>query len=398
MTSNEENLLTAPSGGPSTLADAESKQSEQMQASGQPQGTNLPNQSSNPSQNPDTPANRPRTFRTSPDSRLLGTEALEQLRISQREGRAVERADKLFEDRLNSLRKKEAQLMEIVKCFSKCPIRGDVRSITLMAYDVQPKEHVKISGLANIGADRNRFNITLDLENAKKKVNKKEVGMKQRLSSAPLETKMERPDEVKVLLYRESTHIAFRDEILNEIRTYHFLAIDVHGDSWYWIFETMYANNFRLEKNIIYKERNADLGGNEETRQYSKLRTIRTADRFLLSLNEDTNIKFSHQKNNNVHLEVDNIVGLLQEVISEILIGKMYIDISRVKAVPIEEVNTEHFNQLEDKINRAEVLPIAITNVVDDIPEELNELGIGEGNIFASEEKQLIDDMIKQKL
>eukprot|EP00924_Labyrinthula_sp_SR-Ha-C_P015276 augustus_masked-scaffold_9-processed-gene-13.4-mRNA-1 protein AED:1.00 eAED:1.00 QI:0/0/0/0/1/1/2/0/931 len=71
---------------------------------------------------------------------------------------------------------------------------------------------------------------------------------------------------------------------------------------------------------------------------------------------------------------------------------------SKLKVLPIEEVTSTHFQDLENINDPAKVTPIVISNLVDDIPEELNEIGIGEGNIEQVEEKKLIKKMIVDKL
>eukprot|EP00924_Labyrinthula_sp_SR-Ha-C_P000321 augustus_masked-scaffold_25-processed-gene-3.52-mRNA-1 protein AED:1.00 eAED:1.00 QI:0/0/0/0/1/1/5/0/494 len=55
-------------------------------------------------------------------------------------------------------------------------------------------------------------------------------------------------------------------------------------------------------------------------------------------------------------------------------------------------------NPAWDEVILAKVTPIVISNLVDDIPEELNEIGIGEGNIEKVEEKKLIKKMTVEKL
>eukprot|EP00924_Labyrinthula_sp_SR-Ha-C_P011426 augustus_masked-scaffold_46-processed-gene-0.2-mRNA-1 protein AED:1.00 eAED:1.00 QI:0/0/0/0/1/1/3/0/752 len=144
-------------------------------------------------------------------------------------------------------------------------------------------------------------------------------------------------------------------------------------------------------------------------------KTVKMLRRSLLFLKEGFKMNFGHQRNNDVHLEVDDVNTLLKTIISEMLNGqdvkyKVHVSsqkakvpkksqpvVRKVNAIPIEEVNTHHFVKPEEN-NPVNILPIAITNVVDNIPEELNEFGIGEGNIFESQERELIDEMINQKL
>eukprot|EP00924_Labyrinthula_sp_SR-Ha-C_P009982 snap_masked-scaffold_21-processed-gene-5.42-mRNA-1 protein AED:0.45 eAED:0.45 QI:0/-1/0/1/-1/1/1/0/1856 len=70
--------------------------------------------------------------------------------------------------------------------------------------------------------------------------------------------------------------------------------------------------------------------------------------------------------------------------------------VSNIKGIPFDEVEDEHFENLEKA--QAAVPPILISNMVDNIPEEFNEVGIGEGNISVSEEDVLLSESIQEKI
>eukprot|EP00924_Labyrinthula_sp_SR-Ha-C_P003686 snap_masked-scaffold_3-processed-gene-2.39-mRNA-1 protein AED:0.48 eAED:0.48 QI:0/-1/0/1/-1/1/1/0/1861 len=178
---------------------------------------------------------------------------------------------------------------------------------------------------------------------------------------------------------------------------------------------------FRLAENIVYESE----GGQPEGQRFeniSKLKTLKQASRFLLFLNTEKDVKLNHQKNNDVYLKTQSKVTALKEILREVLqkenvkfihkildnniepnkitkpLKNLVPGVRKIKAVPFEEVGSSHFEELEALKEPENILPIAITNVVDNIPDELNELGIGEGNIFASDEKALLEEMIKNKL
>eukprot|EP00924_Labyrinthula_sp_SR-Ha-C_P003705 snap_masked-scaffold_3-processed-gene-2.40-mRNA-1 protein AED:1.00 eAED:1.00 QI:0/-1/0/0/-1/1/1/0/569 len=116
MSSDNNETPTVPSGGQEAPSDEIAGQSEPDQGQNQsqdeiPQNPSTPS-NSNPLANAaeNAPAERSRSSRSSPDPDLLDTNALERLRITQRERRAMDRAEKLFEERLASLREKEADI------------------------------------------------------------------------------------------------------------------------------------------------------------------------------------------------------------------------------------------------------------------------------------------------
>eukprot|EP00924_Labyrinthula_sp_SR-Ha-C_P002806 snap_masked-scaffold_13-processed-gene-7.24-mRNA-1 protein AED:1.00 eAED:1.00 QI:0/-1/0/0/-1/1/1/0/551 len=69
-----------------------------------------------------------------------------------------------------------------------------------------------------------------------------------------------------------------------------------------------------------------------------------------------------------------------------------------IKPIPIEDVDSEHFKQLDDDPSPSEVTPLVIQNLVDNIPEEFNEVGIGEGAIEGEVENNILTQMIQEKL
>eukprot|EP00924_Labyrinthula_sp_SR-Ha-C_P011180 snap_masked-scaffold_81-processed-gene-0.32-mRNA-1 protein AED:1.00 eAED:1.00 QI:0/0/0/0/1/1/3/0/505 len=69
-----------------------------------------------------------------------------------------------------------------------------------------------------------------------------------------------------------------------------------------------------------------------------------------------------------------------------------------IDPIPLEEVDTSHFDKLDLEPSPSQVTLLLIHNMVDNIPEEFNEVGIGEGAIGKSEEKSILQEMIKAKL
>eukprot|EP00924_Labyrinthula_sp_SR-Ha-C_P003703 snap_masked-scaffold_3-processed-gene-2.12-mRNA-1 protein AED:0.66 eAED:0.67 QI:0/-1/0/1/-1/1/1/0/276 len=72
--------------------------------------------------------------------------------------------------------------------------------------------------------------------------------------------------------------------------------------------------------------------------------------------------------------------------------------VGAIEPIPIEEVSSEHFKQLENDSSPSEVTPLIIQNLVDNIPEEFNEVGIGEGAIEEEIEKDILLEMINNKI
>eukprot|EP00924_Labyrinthula_sp_SR-Ha-C_P009660 snap_masked-scaffold_22-processed-gene-2.40-mRNA-1 protein AED:0.48 eAED:0.48 QI:0/-1/0/1/-1/1/1/0/1851 len=70
--------------------------------------------------------------------------------------------------------------------------------------------------------------------------------------------------------------------------------------------------------------------------------------------------------------------------------------VNELKGIPLEEVTDEHFIDVSNASKP--VPPILISNMVDNIPEEFNEVGIGEGNISKTDEKVLLFNTIKIKI
>eukprot|EP00924_Labyrinthula_sp_SR-Ha-C_P014671 snap_masked-scaffold_74-processed-gene-0.35-mRNA-1 protein AED:1.00 eAED:1.00 QI:0/-1/0/0/-1/1/1/0/202 len=71
--------------------------------------------------------------------------------------------------------------------------------------------------------------------------------------------------------------------------------------------------------------------------------------------------------------------------------------VANLKVIPFEEVEDEHFAKLEKDEAPHKALPILISNMVDNIPEEFNEIGIGEGNVGGKEEEELLSKTISEK-
>eukprot|EP00924_Labyrinthula_sp_SR-Ha-C_P009276 augustus_masked-scaffold_2-processed-gene-18.9-mRNA-1 protein AED:1.00 eAED:1.00 QI:0/0/0/0/1/1/6/0/965 len=72
--------------------------------------------------------------------------------------------------------------------------------------------------------------------------------------------------------------------------------------------------------------------------------------------------------------------------------------VSSIKDIPLEEVTSTHFDHLDEVPVDKPIPPILISNMVENIQEEFNEVGIGEGNIEKDEETQLLNDMITSKV
>eukprot|EP00924_Labyrinthula_sp_SR-Ha-C_P014682 augustus_masked-scaffold_74-processed-gene-0.15-mRNA-1 protein AED:1.00 eAED:1.00 QI:0/0/0/0/1/1/2/0/550 len=72
--------------------------------------------------------------------------------------------------------------------------------------------------------------------------------------------------------------------------------------------------------------------------------------------------------------------------------------VAAINPIPIEDVDSGHFDRLDDDPSPSEVTPLVIQNLVDNIPEEFNEVGIGEGAIEEEVENNILIQMIQEKL
>eukprot|EP00924_Labyrinthula_sp_SR-Ha-C_P006525 augustus_masked-scaffold_38-processed-gene-0.45-mRNA-1 protein AED:1.00 eAED:1.00 QI:0/0/0/0/1/1/2/0/647 len=64
----------------------------------------------------------------------------------------------------------------------------------------------------------------------------------------------------------------------------------------------------------------------------------------------------------------------------------------------VSNLETAHFEKLDRDPDNSEVTPVLLANVQENMPEEFNEIGIGEGNIQIAEEDKEINNMINVKL
>eukprot|EP00924_Labyrinthula_sp_SR-Ha-C_P001902 augustus_masked-scaffold_30-processed-gene-2.69-mRNA-1 protein AED:0.48 eAED:0.48 QI:0/-1/0/1/-1/1/1/0/1817 len=90
--------------------------------------------------------------------------------------------------------------------------------------------------------------------------------------------------------------------------------------------------------------------------------------------------------------------------VQDIKIDLLTIPDSAVKArklevTPLSEIDTVVADELAAIVDKQEdIKPILIKNMLDRIPEEFNEKGLGEGNISEEQEKQNINEMIRSKV
>eukprot|EP00924_Labyrinthula_sp_SR-Ha-C_P002066 augustus_masked-scaffold_99-processed-gene-0.2-mRNA-1 protein AED:1.00 eAED:1.00 QI:0/0/0/0/1/1/3/0/1782 len=129
-------------------------------------------------------------------------------------------------------------------------------------------------------------------------------------------------------------------------------------------------------------------------------------------------MKFNFQKNADVFEDFNNLKDSLFNVIKDLTNGtevpiewisdgqaedsklgekaSTAVSVQRIAGVPLEEVEDEHFLKLDD--SDKDIPPILISNMVDNIPEEFNEVGIGEGCITEKEEESRLLETIKNKI
>eukprot|EP00924_Labyrinthula_sp_SR-Ha-C_P008521 augustus_masked-scaffold_32-processed-gene-2.49-mRNA-1 protein AED:1.00 eAED:1.00 QI:0/0/0/0/1/1/4/0/651 len=256
-------------------------------------------------------------------------------------------------------------------------IGTDARTITLLAFDTKKKECVQVRGLADTGADKN--------------VSSLKAIEKYKIKEEDPPFKFERQDNLDILILDRRKDQPLLDGTPSEWSHFSLVAVEAHESDWYRTFSLLYKRKFRLAENIVYSMDHSK-GSDQSLENISKLKTRRqnkldTLKKLLKEAIQEEDVKFIQFSYDKSDVNMDSNHKSIRAPVTK-----------KIKAIPIEEVSSGHFKELEVLKEPEKILPIAITNVANNIPEGLNELGIGEGNIFASEEKMLLDEMIKGKL
>eukprot|EP00924_Labyrinthula_sp_SR-Ha-C_P004933 augustus_masked-scaffold_1-processed-gene-16.1-mRNA-1 protein AED:1.00 eAED:1.00 QI:0/0/0/0/1/1/4/0/690 len=193
------------------------------------------------------------------------------------------------------------------------------------------------------------------------------------------------------------------------------VLVNAIRSNWQEVFSLFGALNLEYIESIIF------LGGEQSKVKSQIFHISHTSSRYLIFWNSKFDKKvIRNQTTADVIQEFIELSEEMQKIFSTLLdVSEVAIEFTsrleestgnyseadrtviltrKLKVLPIEEVTSTHFQDLENINDPAKVTPIVISNLVDDIPEELNEIGIGEGNIEQVEEKKLIKKMIVEKL
>eukprot|EP00924_Labyrinthula_sp_SR-Ha-C_P011403 augustus_masked-scaffold_36-processed-gene-2.23-mRNA-1 protein AED:1.00 eAED:1.00 QI:0/0/0/0/1/1/3/0/1035 len=198
------------------------------------------------------------------------------------------------------------------------------------------------------------------------------------------------------------------------MKTYTFIMVIAPPFLWPRVFALCYGNGFRLGDSVLFSQRLTPTFSDRSLAFHTG------GFRALIFFNNKyKGSKFSLQRNCDVAEENVDIEQTLVNI-RETLLGREHAQIefsptplspggtriweakiaakvANLKVLPFEEVEDEHFAKLEKNDAPHKVLPILISNMVNNIPEEFNEIGIGEGNIGGDEEKELLTRTIAKK-
>eukprot|EP00924_Labyrinthula_sp_SR-Ha-C_P001499 augustus_masked-scaffold_55-processed-gene-1.60-mRNA-1 protein AED:1.00 eAED:1.00 QI:0/0/0/0/1/1/2/0/578 len=74
------------------------------------------------------------------------------------------------------------------------------------------------------------------------------------------------------------------------------------------------------------------------------------------------------------------------------------ISLGKVEVIKAESITSSHFERIGPTTDPNEVTPILLSNILDNVPDTFEEVGIGEDNMKEEEEEILIKEMTKEKL
>eukprot|EP00924_Labyrinthula_sp_SR-Ha-C_P011684 snap_masked-scaffold_17-processed-gene-5.6-mRNA-1 protein AED:1.00 eAED:1.00 QI:0/-1/0/0/-1/1/1/0/406 len=218
----------------------------------------------------------------------------------------------------------------------------------------------------------------------------------------------------KTRAYLSATFLQFIDaNFKKEITDFTFIFLIAPHKEWQQIFSTFAQCSFRLGDSLIYPKITNNLQQDFSSMFNSK------GLRILMFFKKARRArKFNFQKNTDIFEGVENLKASLLKVINDLTdstkvpierisygqtadskLGSQAskaVSVQRIAGVPLEEVEEEHFLKLDD--SDKDIPPILISNMVDNIPEEFNEVGIGEGCISEKEEESLLLETIKNKI
>eukprot|EP00924_Labyrinthula_sp_SR-Ha-C_P011156 augustus_masked-scaffold_81-processed-gene-0.45-mRNA-1 protein AED:1.00 eAED:1.00 QI:0/0/0/0/1/1/4/0/452 len=126
-----------------------------------------------------------------------------------------------------------------------------------------------------------------------------------------------------------------------------------------------------------------------------------------------------HQQDTDVQLEYNDIEENLGKITQNLFVSKPILQyfndtptipsqdwdtyirtltVRELRVKPIEDLETAQFEELNKDPDKTDVTPVLLANFQQNMPDEFNEIGIGEGNIQKEDEDKEIYNMINNKL